>query len=345
MKALYTTAPGEYGLAERPKPIPAADEALVKVGRAGLCHTDVVIREGKAGHVRYPVIPGHEFAGVVEECGAQVKYIRPADRVAVHTILSCGQCIPCRKGDSVGCVRGDELGSKSDGGFAEYCTVPARHLYKLPDNVTLAEAALAEPLANAVSAVRQAEVKLGEQVVIMGPGPIGLLAVQVARLAHPSVLVLVGTRDERLAVGERCGATHTINIKRQGTLDTLESILGKKWADVVIECAGSRNALELAMNIVGWRGRIAVEGGLDAQETVDVSPNDFLMTRSATLRGICGWVTADFVQALELISSGLVKVNPLITHAFSLEEWEMAFEMITVRKSEAIKVEFDLDTA
>ncbi len=340
MKALYTTAPGEYGLVERPKPIPAADEALVKVGRAALCHTDVIIREGKAGYIRYPVIPGHEFAGAVEACGLQVKYIRPSDRVTVHTILSCGQCTPCRKGDSAGCERYDELGSKRDGGFAEYCTVPARHLYKLPNNVTVAEAALTEPLANAVSAVRQSEVKLGERIVIIGPGPIGLLAVQVARLASPSVLVLVGTRGERLALGERFGATHTVNIKREGALDMLKDILGEKGADVAIECAGTRSAVELAMNIVGWRGRIALEGCLDAQEMVSISPRSLLQTRSASLFGVCGWVTTDFVQALELISSGLVNVKPLITHSFSLEEWETAFEMITVRKSEAIKVEF-----
>ena len=339
MKALYTEAPGDYGLVDRPEPTPAADEALVKVSRSALCHTDVNIRDGVAPHVRYPVVPGHEFAGVIEACGPAVKYHKPGDRVTVHTVLSCGQCRACRSGDTMACEHYDELGSKRDGGFAEYCTVPGRNLFRLPDHVTLEEGAVVECLANAVSVVRQSDVGLGERVVIIGPGPIGLLALQVARLAHPSVLVLVGTRDERLTVGERLGATHTINITREGALAGLKDILGGKGADVVAECAGTRSAFELAVDIVGWRGRIAVEGSSDQDLMVPISPSE-LLSRSAVLRGICGWVTSDFAQALDLLSSGLVDVKPVVTHTFPLEEWETAFEMITERKSEAIKVEF-----
>jgi len=339
VKALYTRAPGDYGLVDRPKPVPAPDEALVKVSRSALCHTDVIIREGVAPHVRYPVVPGHEFAGVIEECGPAVKYHKPGERVTVHTILSCGQCLPCRKGDTVACEHYDELGSKRDGGFAQYCTVPGRNLFTLPEHVSLEEGALVEPLANAVSAVRQSNIALGERVVIIGPGPIGLMALQVAKLAHPSVLVLVGTRDERLALGERFGATHTVNITREGAREELDDILGGKGADVAIQCAGTGSALKLASDIVGWRGRIAVEGANDPEEVLPLSPYR-LLAGSVRLMGICGWVTSDFTLALELLSSGLVDVKPVVTHTFSLDEWERAFDMITQRKSEAIKVEF-----
>ena len=340
MKALYTQAPGDYGLLDRPDPVPAQDEALVKVSRSALCHTDVIIRDGKAPHVRYPVVPGHEFSGVIEACGPAVKYHKPGDRVTVHTVLSCGQCSPCRKGDTNACEHCDELGSMRDGGFAEYCTVPGRNLFSLPDHVSMEEGALAEPLANAVSAVRQSNIGLGERVVIIGPGPIGLLALQVARLANPSVLVLVGTRDERLALGEPLGATHTVNVRHKGALEGLKDILGGKGADVAIQCAGTGSALELAIDIIGWRGRIAVEGANDPEEMVSISPHGLLLARSAILRGICGWVTSDFQLALELMSSGLVDVKPVITHTFPLDEWGTAFDMITERKSEAIKVEF-----
>lgn len=341
MKALYARAPGEYGLMDRPKPVPASDEALVKVTRAALCHTDVIIRSG-APHVRYPVIPGHEFSGIVEEVGRAIDYVKPGDRVGIHTVLACGHCRSCRRGDQMGCENYDELGSKRDGGFAEYCTVPARHLYLLPDHVTLEEAALLECLANAVSVVRQSELRMGERVVVVGPGPIGLLAVQVARLANPSVLALVGTRDERLALGTKFGATHTINIKRAGALETIQDILGNKGADAALECAGTPSALELALKIIGWRGRIALEGVFDEHQTFPVSPY-FLLARAASLKGINGWLTIDFASALELMSQGRVDVKPVITHAFRLEEWEAAFDMITKRKSEAIKVQFVFD--
>jgi 2-desacetyl-2-hydroxyethyl bacteriochlorophyllide A dehydrogenase len=338
MQALYVAAPGDFGLTERPTPTPGLDEALVKVARASICHTDVIIRDG-APHARYPVIPGHEFSGVVAECGPAVKYVRPGDRVAVHTILGCGQCPACRRGDHLACEHYDELGSKRDGGFAEYCTAPARHLYKLPDHVSLEEGAMLEPLANANSIIRQAEVKSGERVVVIGPGPIGLLAVGVARRLNPSVLVLVGTRDNRLALGPALGATHTINSNRPGELETLrEEILGGKGADVVLECAGTPSALQLAFSTVGWHGRIAIEGAFDQAAEFAIRPY-FFLARAITLKGINGWLTVDFLRSLDMVSAGQIDVKPLITHTLPLHRWATAFDLVTQRKSEAVKVQ------
>ena len=338
MKALYITAPGQYGLVDRPTPTPALDEALVKVAKASICHTDVIILAG-APHARYPVIPGHEFSGIVEECGPAVKHIQPGDRVGVHTILGCGQCPACGRGDHLACAHYDELGSKRDGGFAEYCTVPARHLHKLPDHVTLEEAAMLEPLANANSIIRQAEVKWGERVVIIGPGPIGLMAVGVARWLNPSVLALVGTRDNRLALGQSLGATHTVNITESGAAERLkEDILGGKGAEVVVECAGTPDALRLAFSIIGWRGRIAIEGAFDEHAQFPIEPY-FFLARAMTLKGINGWLTPDFLRGLDMVSAGQIDVKPIITHTLPLAEWEAAFDWVTRRKSEAIKVQ------
>ena len=340
MKALYTTAPRQYGLVERPEPVPGPDDALVKVLRAGLCHTDVNIREGTAGHVRYPFIPGHEFAGVVVERGKEAWNVAVGDRVAVHHAVACGRCLPCRQGDTMACENYTEMGASRDGGFAEYCLAPARHVYQLPDHISVDEGALLEPLANAVSAVGRARRGLGERVVVIGPGPIGLLVLQVARLAHPSVLALVGTRDERLAIGRQLGASHCINVKLPGARDELDAVLGGKGADAVFVCAGTRQALELAMEIVGFRGCIVMEATLGPDETVVVRPSHLLERQGASLLGVNGWVTAEYVQALGLLSRGQVAVKPLVTHQLPLDEWEAAFDLITARKSEAIKVEF-----
>jgi threonine dehydrogenase-like Zn-dependent dehydrogenase len=339
MLALFATGPGEYGLADRPVPNPAADECLVRVSRASICHTDVIIRDGAADHVRYPFVPGHEFAGIVERCGSAVRWLEPGDRVAVHTVMACGQCPRCHRGDTNGCEHHAELGSSRDGGFAEYCAVPARHLLKLPDHVTLAEGAMVEPLANAVSVVRQLRLQRGERAVVIGPGPIGLLALQVARLKHPALLVLVGTRDERLALGNPLGASHVVNIQHDGARQDLARILEGAGADVVIECAGTRSALELALEIVGWRGRIGLEGVLGRDEVLPISPYR-LLSDSASLVGINGWVTADFAEALDLISTGLVEAGPLISGTFALKQWEVAFDMVTLNKDKVLKVQF-----
>ena len=149
MKALYATAPGEYDLADRPKPAPGVGEALVKVARTGFCMNDVRVREGVLRH-GYPVIPGHQFAGVVEACGPEVHYRAAGDRVAVHSYVLCGQCLSCRKGGVHDCDNFRILGFTLDGGLAEYCVAPARCLFKLPDEVTLEEGSLMENLASAV---------------------------------------------------------------------------------------------------------------------------------------------------------------------------------------------------
>ncbi len=338
MKALYTSAPGEFGLVERPAPALVPEEVIVKVAAAGLCHTDVIIREGVASHVTYPVVPGHEVSGVVEECGPGVRHLKPGDRVAIHTIIPCGQCKACRLGLIPMCDHIDECGSKRDGGFAEYLSVPARCLYPIADHITVQEAAMTEPAANAHSAVRQARVGPGDKVVVIGPGPIGLLAIQFAKLLHPSVLVLVGTRDQRLALGEKLGATHTVNIKRLGAEQELREIVGPGGADVVLECAGTRSSFELAMSLAGMYSRVAIEGVMGVGEMAEISPHDVLVNGMSII-GILGWLTVDFTRALEYMENRLIDVRPLISHQFSLDQWEEAFTMITERKSESMKVE------
>ncbi len=340
MRALYLTGPNELKLTDIPKPIPSANEAVIKVTHAGLCHTDVDIRNGDADWVNYPTVPGHEFSGIVDSCGESCQYIKPGDRVGVHIVIYCGQCTACRLGDPIGCDHRADLGSMAPGGFAEYCAVPARFLYKIPEHVTLEEAAMLEPLANAVSAVRHMRIEPGQRVVVIGPGPIGLLVVNVARMYGPSSLTLVGTRDERLAVGKQMGATHIINVKKTGEIDVLKrKILRDKGADVIVRCTDTQSAIDLAFDIMGRNCRIGLEGGGSAFPI----PLSALQACSASMIGINGWSTRDFAQALELIAERRVDVNPIITQRFPLEQWEEAFEMITTRKSESLKVLITLE--
>ncbi|MFH1568731.1 MAG: alcohol dehydrogenase catalytic domain-containing protein [Gemmatimonadota bacterium] len=342
MKALYTAAPGEFGLVDRPRPTPGPGDAVIAVTRASICHTDVTIRSGRAGHVRYPVIPGHEFCGVIEEIGAAVPRLSPGQAVVVETVLACGLCPPCRRGHTNWCEAYDELGSISDGGFAQFCLVPARHLLPLPAGVSSTAAAMVEPLANAIAAVTQAGVGPGDRVMVIGPGPIGLLALQVARLRGAAVLLLAGTRDARLKLGSRLGATHVVNVLAPDADAQIGQVLEGKGADAIIECAGNPKAMSLALRHVGILGRIAVEGVYDVEEMVSFSPYRSLLQRSARLLGVSGWNSSNFIEALELLSRGRVDAESLVTHTFSLDDWEEAFAMATVRKDEAMKVQFDL---
>jgi L-iditol 2-dehydrogenase len=292
---------------------------------------------------RYPLIPGHQFSGIVEACGLAVKYLEPGDRVAVHTYAVCGHCRACRTCDTHGCEQLEILGITVDGGFAEYCAVPSSCLYLLPDHVTLAQGAMVEPLANAVAAVRRSRLTTGGRAVVIGRSPIGLLALQVARLCHPSMLVSVGAIDEQAVLAERLGATHTITAEPEDAQEMVMDLMSPGGADAVIECTGLSDWVELAMAVIGWRGWIVVEGHSDPAQMVSLSPFGLLVARSVRMMGNCGWETADFVKALDLISSGLVGVDALIGPAYSLTQWEAAFEAVASCMSEPPQVQFRLD--
>ena len=268
------------------------------------------------------MIPGHQFAGVVESCGPAVRYIHPGDRVAVHPYVVCGECSVCRSGGPTqDCQRHRMLGMTLDGGLAEYCAVPARHLYKLPDHVTLGEGALAENLANALAAVRNATLRVGERVAVIGTWSVAMLVLQVARRHTPAFLALAGTGPQRLALGKRLGATHTVDLNEVGAEDRLKEALGGLGAEVVLMCGTTAGELSLAMEVVATWGRIVVEGHFDPAVRMTISPFDLLVARSVTLRANRGFITPDYTRANRMLSDGDVDARSLVTSEFDLEEW------------------------
>jgi threonine dehydrogenase-like Zn-dependent dehydrogenase len=338
LKALYAAAPGEFGLAERPRPVPGSDEVLLRVAKAGLCPNELRIRDGVNPSLVYPRVPGHQFAGVVEERGPEARYVEVGDRAAVHSYVLCGQCAACRKGGAHDCDYFQMLGMTRDGGLAEYCAVPARHLFKLPDHLDLEEGAMVENVANAVAAVREASMGVAERVVVVGTSPIGMASLQVARMWSPSPLVIVGTDPHLLDLGLKLGATHAVDIQADGVLELVRAVLGGRGADVVIVCASTAADAELAMDLAGDRGRIVIEGHFDPRVEVSLSPFRLLVSRRVTLKANRGWLTPDFTRALELVSDGVVDVKPLTTHRFSLEEWEDAYETFATRAGHTVQV-------
>ncbi len=325
MKALYTTAPGEYGLADRPEPQPGPGEALLRVESAGFCQNDLRIRGGVLTEMGFPFIPGHQFAGVVEECGAGVKYARPGDRVAVHPYVLCGMCAPCRTGGTHDCERFQALGFTLDGGLAQYNKAPERCLFELPDHVDLEQGALLENLANAVAAVRRLRLGLAERVLVIGATPIGLLALQVARLYSPRFLVLAGAGRDRLEVGAALGATGAVEVRSGDAVGRTRDALGGD-AGAVLVCGYAQRDFELAMAASASTGRVLVEGHYDPLVTVQLAPRD-LVSKAVAIIPNRGWSTPDYQRALDLVSCGMVDVKAVLTHRFPLDQWETAFDL------------------
>ena len=338
MRALYTTAPGEYGLTERPVPEPGFDDVLIRVDRAGFCVNDLRIRTGVLSSVNYPVIPGHQYAGIIEECGPGVRYVKPGDRVAAHSYVLCGQCASCRKWGMHDCERFENLGFTLDGGLAQFNVAPARCAVQIPDRVSLEEGSLLENLANAIAAVRRSYLRTGERVVVIGATPIGLLTLQVTRLSSPSALVLVGSGKGRLQLAAQMTGARTIDVADCDTAERLREALDSRGADAVLVCAYTRSDLELAVDIVSSGGRIVVEGHYAPTSEVTLAPHRVLVGKAATLSANRGWATPDYQRGLELVSDGIVNMKSIVTHTYPLERWEEAFDVFASPESDAVHV-------
>ncbi len=329
MKALRKLAggPGGVALVEIPRPAPAEGQVLLEVVRAGICGTDLHILHGHFDKVRPPVTLGHEFAGRVAQVGPGVEGWRPGERVVSETVAhTCGRCFACRQGLTNLCPERRAYGYSADGGFAEFVLVRSRGLHRLPEQVRFREGALAEPVAVAVHAVlERARVLAGESVLITGPGPIGLLALQVTKAAGGRVLMLgVPGDQERLALALELGAEQVALEQGDEPVEAVRALAGPEGVDLALECAGAPAALGRCLELVRRRGRV-VQVGLFGRGTELAA--DLLTTKEITLLGAFAHHGRSWQQAIRMLAERKISVEPLISGDFPLDRWVQAFRL------------------
>lgn len=339
-KALVAEGPNKLLLTERPVSAPGHSEVLIRVAAASICHTDFVTMAGEHSAARFPSVLGHEFSGIVERCGGGVEHLKPGDRVTAMGFAVCGICPACRHGKDVACRRISAIPFQIDGAFQETITVPASMVFRISDKLSLEEAALTEPAANGYSAVERAGIRPGETVVIIGPGPIGLLAVQAARLKDPGLLITLGTRDERLQLASKFGATHTINVRECDPATAIRTATDGEGVDVVLFCGGGEDTWDMALSVLAPFGRLVVEALPDSYSSRWKVPVFDFTAKQIDILGVCGFNVSQFATALALMESGKIDVASLITHTFSLEDYADAFETVKSRRNGAIKAIF-----
>lgn len=341
MKALILKGIRDFELKEIPVPKVGPNDVLIKVKAAAICHTDFSVMDKQHAWTKYPCVLGHEFSGVVEECGAGVTHVKPGDRVTALAYSYCGICENCRRGIHAGCENAIAIPFHYDGAYQEYMLTPAVTVYKISDDTSFEYAAMTEPLANAYSVVDWAKIYPGDNVVIVGPGPIGLFAVQVAALKQPDTIIMSGTRDERLDIARKCGATHTVNVKKEDPAKKIMEITGGKGADAVLYCGGGQEVWDLAENVLAPFGRFIIEAvPPKVDDRYPVSAFKF-MEKSMTYTGVSGYDAAQFGASLKLIEKGKIIIDPIITHRFSLDNYQEAFDTVENRQGGAIKVLFN----
>ncbi len=340
MKALLLKGPGEAVVTDVEKPSINPEDVLIRSRAVGICGSDVELYRGirPEGYYRYPVVPGHEWAGEVAAVGERVHNISPGDKVVVEGFLFCGTCRNCRMGLTNLCEAGyDEIGFTRTGGLAEYVAVPARLVHTLPGDAALEQAALLEPTAVVAHAFLRAQPRAGDIVIVVGDGTIGLLAVQLARLFSPAVIALVGSRDERLELGRQLGATHIVNTRESDPQSLAHALTGGQGADLVFEGGNRPTGVGQTLDMVRRGGTVILEGIAGSGARLNIE-SDIFVLKHLTVYGIFGASSAAWTYAVQIFRAGLLNLAPLITHRFALDEYQTALDTLISRKAKMLKV-------
>lgn len=304
-----------------PDPAPERDEVIIRVAASGLCGTDLHIYHNEYMS-DFPVIPGHEFAGVVAEVGKEVTDFRPGDRVTADPNLYCGHCYFCRNEQANHCLNWQGVGITRQGSFAEYVPVPARACYHVPDSLTDAQSAFIEPVSCVIHALRRLRVWPGDEVLIFGAGPMGLLLVQALRHSGASQVVAVEKQSDRLALAGQLGATATVEAGPDQA-DALRELAPYGFA-IVVDATGVPAVIQQAFNYLKPRGQFLQFGVAPKGATIRLNPYDIFQHDWTIIGSFALCYT--FQPAIAWLAGGVVDVKPLISHTLSLADFPTALQ-------------------
>lgn len=318
MKSAVFYGKHDMRVEESPMPKVGAEDVLIQVKACGICGTDVHIYEGDKGaaEVTTPTILGHEFSGVVAEVGSAVTNVKVGDRVCIDPNCYCGKCDFCRNGIAHYCTDMIGYGTTVNGGFAEYCSVNQRQVYKLGDHTTFEQGAMTEPVACCLHGMDMCNIHPGSSVVIIGGGMIGLLMLQLARLAGAARTALLEPVASKRDVAKKLGADICIDPIHEDVKAALAAA-GMTWVNTVIECVGRTSTIEQAIDIVGNKGTVMMFGLTKPDDTISLKPFEVFQKEIELKASYINPYTQK--RALELIDSGRLDVSSMVYAVESLD--------------------------
>jgi len=340
MKAAVLHKVQDLRVQDWPKPtITNPDDVLVRIGAVGICGSDIhFLERGRIGDfiVREPVILGHEAAGTVEEVGPAVTSLAPGDRVAIEPGRPCRRCEFCHRGEYNLCADVVFLAAPPvHGAFCDYLVWPADFLFKLPENVSLDEGAMCEPLSVGMWATRRAKVKPGDTVAVLGSGPIGLTALQAAAYAGATTIIVTDFVPMRLEAARRLGATHVIDLNQADTVEAVMAITEGRGVDVVYECAGAIPSTQAAIHIARRGGMVQLVG-MPSVDDFEL-PVYAMIGKELTLGGLFRYANC-YPASIAGIAGGRIDAKSLITHHYTLDRCPEAMAFAATQKNQALKV-------
>lgn len=339
MKAVMKTEKGHNNMqmTENPEPEAERDLVKIKVAYTGICGTDLHAFRGTYASTRTPLVLGHEFSGIVTAVGPEVRKVKIGDRVTSETTFkTCGVCDYCRSKDYNLCSARSGIGTQQDGSMAEYVVSREESVHIIPGGVSLLSASLTEPLACAVHAVIETgDVQEGEIICVFGAGAIGLLVSQVAK-AKGCTVILAGIASdiERFEIGKKIGVDRTVDQTKEDLKDVVMKMTGGRGADKIFECSGSVTALNRGLEIIKKKGK-AIQMGVFPNQKEEIA-TDLILHKEIVYMGSRSQKPSSWEKSMELLASGKVVPEMIVTKTVSLDDWREGFE--TAMRGEGVKV-------
>ncbi len=339
MKALVLKEYKDLRYEDVPEPKYGANDLLVRVKACAICGSDVQGIDGSTGRRIPPVIMGHEAAGVVEAVGSDVRGFRTGDRITFDSTIFCGDCYFCRKGQINLCENRRVLGVSCDeyhqnGAFAEYVTIPSRIAYHLPDEVSFEQAAMVEPVSIALHAVSLAPISANDSALVVGAGMIGLFVIQILRIVGCGQIIAVDIDPNKFELARKLGATTCLKSDSDDLMEQIRSLTKGRGADVGFEVVGITPTVQTAIKGVRKGGSLVLVGNLQPQVEL---PLQLVVTRELSVYGSCA-SSGEYPVCLELIQSGKVNVDALVSVSAPLKDGASLFERLYSKEPGLLKV-------
>lgn len=339
MRQAVMTAPGEIAFRDVDVPVPGKGQVRIRIQRIGVCGSDIHVFHGKHPFVTYPLVQGHEYAGVVEAVGAGVEDVKPGDKVTATPQEVCGVCPPCRRGQYNACEGLKVRGFQSPGCAQDLFVTEVEKIVKLPDDFAPEQGAFVEPVAVAAHSTGRAGDVAGRNVVVAGAGPIGNFVAQACRCRGAARVLITDVSDFRLDVARQVGIELTCNVAREPLAEAVKREFGSDGFDLGVEVSGVEASLSSLVAEIGKGGTLLIVGVFGEKPRVDMS---VVCEHELTVLGSMMYRHADWEQAVTWIASGDVQTDPLVSKHFPFEQFANAYAFIEEEGERAMKVMVDL---
>jgi L-iditol 2-dehydrogenase len=339
MQQAIMIKPGQIEFREIPVPQLKPDEVLIQVKRIGICGSDIHVYHGLHPFTSYPVVQGHEVAGVIADVGKQVKGLAKGEKVVFMPQVTCGKCYPCRHGMYHICDHLKVMGFQTNGAAQEYFPVRADMILKLPDTVSYDNAALIEPISVAVHTLSRSGNVTGLNVLVLGAGTIGNMVAQVAIASNAKGVMITDISAYKLEKARQCGLDYVVNPAQEDLDKAILKTFGPDKADLILECVGVQDTITQAIDFARKGSTIVVVGVFGKIPLVNLG---LVQDRELNLIGTLMYQRKDYERAIELVSNGKLHLDQMVTHRFPFKDYQEAYKTIEISGGDYMKVMLDL---